>query len=543
MAKGTPFLRACCFAIATTAAVHTASGQISPRDVAPRPLLPVPKADSIPKPMFVGESAEETAQREAVERALDKNVEIAFDNTPLAEVAKRLSEISGLKVELDSPGLKDAGIELNTRVTLSLKQITLRSALKILLRRVDRTYVVKEGSLMITSPDKAATVLRTAIFPVADLIDDFDSSGRRIVNYESVIELLTSQAAPGAWEAASGPAPVKEYDGTLTLTQPPEVIEQTQLVLAALRIARERQSQGDFTPLKMEPENENTVRIHKALDATVSFDCRTTPLKKLAEMVAAETGVNALLDERTLVDAGVDLDTKVDGTAKDVPLRIALSKLLHEKELAFAVRDEVLFITTAEMASYKALVTYLYPLDDLDRGSLDDERGWIGENMVDLIASTVSPATWDGIGGPGNLYSADPWNVLFVTNTAEVQRDVADLLQKLRTMRVKQDRSALMHDEIETHVYRLGPPEGTIATTKEAEEHLKRSEVRFDPKELAAAICELVEPESWKGQGVDLRVLGDRVVVRHRRTIQAKVRQFLSELQSPEAIWSSGGGS
>jgi hypothetical protein len=132
--------------------------------------------------------------------------------------------------------------------------------------------------------------------------------------------------------------------------------------------------------------------------------------------------------------------------------------------------------------------------------------------------------------------------VLFVTNTAEVHRDAADLLQKLRAMREKQDRSALMRDDIETRVYRLGPPEGTRATTKEAEEQLKRSEVHFDPKELSAAIRELVEPDSWKEQGVDLRVLGDRVVVRHRRSIQARVGQFLGELQSPEEIHRSFGG-
>lgn len=543
MAKGTPFLRACCFAIATTAAVHTASGQISPRDVAPRPLLPVPKADSIPKPMFVGESAEETAQREAVERALDKNVEIAFDNTPLAEVAKRLSEISGLKVELDRRGLKESGFDLDSKVSLSLKQITLRSVLKILVRRIDLSYVVQDGGILITDSSKASTILRTAIFPVADLIDGMDSSGRRIAKYEPVIELLTSLAAPSAWEAYSGPAPVKAYDGSLTLSQPPEVLAEVESLLRALRVAREYQSKGDFTPLSVHPDNENTLRIRKALESNVNLDCRATPLTKLAEIVAIESGVNVLLDERALVDSGIEFDAQVDGVTSNMPLRSALRELLRNLDLAYDVRDEVLFLTTREMANYTTLSTQIYPLDDLYRGSLNDERAWFNDEIVELVLTCVGPHTWDSVGGSGNLYFADTWNMLVVTNTPEVQQDVADLLQKLRAMREKQDRAALMHDEIETHVYRLGPPEGTIATTKEAEEHLKRSEVRFDPKELTAAIRELVEPDTWKEPGVDLRVLGDRVVVRHRRTVQAKVRQFLSELQSPEAIWSSGGGS
>jgi hypothetical protein len=545
--SGAQNLRVLLLVIVASSTLNAARAQIPPRPVTPRPAASVPKADSIPKPVFVGESAEEAAIREAVERALDKNVDIEFGETPLTDVAKRLSELSGIKVELDRRALEDSGIAPDTKVSLSLRQISLRSALRILLRRIDLCYVNQDGGLLITDTSKASTMLMTALYPVADLIDCFDSSGRRVKDYTPIIELITSYAAPASWDTVGGPGGAKEYDGLLAVSQTPEVLAQIETLLRTLRVVRERQSKGDFSPLSGETENENTIRVLKALESTVNLDCRETPLAKLAELVAIESGVNVLLDERSLVDAGIALDSKVDGTAKGVPLRAALKRLLRDLNMTYHMRDEVLFLTTVEMARYTTLKAHVFPLDDLFRGSFDDERDGFGESIVELIASTIAPTTWDGVGGAGYLRFYGAWNVLIVSNTAETQSDIADLLQKLRTLREKQDRSALLRDDIETRVYRLGSPAGAIATTKEAEVLLKSSDAFFDAKELTAAIRELIEPESWKEQGVDLRVLGDRIIVRHRRTIHARVQQFLRELQAPDAVYGSisegGGGS
>jgi hypothetical protein len=543
-------LRAFSIAIATTAAFSTATGQIPSSPLTPRPFerpqLLAPKADSIPKPVFVGESPEETAKREAVERALDKNVDLAFKDTPLTEAVAWIREQTGVPVDFDRRALEDAGISVEeVKVTLTLRKVSLRAALRIMLRRLDLSYYIQHGSLFISDPSRASHALDTALFPIADLIDGLDSSGRRIKDYETVIELITACVAPVTWDAVGGSGSLKEFDGTLAISQTPEMLAEVERFLRAIRIARQQQSTGDFTPLATDFENENTTRVLKALETKVNLDCRDTPLTKLVEMVAIESGVNVLLDENALRDAGIEETTKVDGRVKDIPLGDALDRLLGGVNLAYTVRNEVLWITTNEYAPFP-IPTHVYPLDDLYRNSFDDEQEAFDERIVELVTSTIHPTTWDAVGGHGNIFYAEPWNVLVVSNSREVQEKIAGLFAKLRELRTRQDRSALLRDDVETRVYLLGDPAVASKQARPDADNTDKTDDKADGKdaaaspidgqELATAIRELIEPNSWSEDGVYLRVLGDRIVVRHRRTVQAKVRLFLRELRAPEAI-------
>jgi hypothetical protein len=57
-------------------------------------------------------------------------------------------------------------------VTKHLKDISLRSALKVMLDELQFTYVIRNGVLLITTPTKAKTdeFLETRVYPVADLV-------------------------------------------------------------------------------------------------------------------------------------------------------------------------------------------------------------------------------------------------------------------------------------------------------------------------------------------------------------------------------------
>ena len=66
--------------------------------------------------------------------------------------------------------LEEASIGIDTPVTRSLKGITLRSALRLMLGAMDLTYVIKDEVLLITTPDKASNELATKVYPVADLV-------------------------------------------------------------------------------------------------------------------------------------------------------------------------------------------------------------------------------------------------------------------------------------------------------------------------------------------------------------------------------------
>jgi hypothetical protein len=102
--------------------------------------------------------------------ALDEKTELDFAEQPLTEVMDYLKQRHGIEIQLDVKALSDAGVGSDVPITRSIKGITLRSALKLLLGELDLTYVIRNEVLMITSQDEAEHLLSTRVYPVADLV-------------------------------------------------------------------------------------------------------------------------------------------------------------------------------------------------------------------------------------------------------------------------------------------------------------------------------------------------------------------------------------
>jgi len=101
---------------------------------------------------------------------LKSPTEFEFFETPLDEVVNFLREHHHIEVQIDKKALEDLGIGTDTQVTKSLKGISLRSALKLMLRELDLTYMIKDEVLLITTPEVADNQLSTKVYPVADLV-------------------------------------------------------------------------------------------------------------------------------------------------------------------------------------------------------------------------------------------------------------------------------------------------------------------------------------------------------------------------------------
>jgi len=109
--------------------------------------------------------------REAsIRAALDQKTDIKFIEKPFSGVFDDLKQRHGIEIELDIRALDDAGIPRDTPVTRSIKGVTLRSALNLLLDHLHLTYVVQNGVLMVTTKAEAQKLqstpfsLRTAMW-------------------------------------------------------------------------------------------------------------------------------------------------------------------------------------------------------------------------------------------------------------------------------------------------------------------------------------------------------------------------------------------
>lgn len=110
-------------------------------------------------------------------KALDDTTELEFNATPLQDCATFLQDLHQIPIQIDVKALEEAGLAIDTPVDRTLKGVSLRSALKLMLGAMDLTYMIQNEVLMITTPEKASANLVTKVYPVADLVIPIQSTG------------------------------------------------------------------------------------------------------------------------------------------------------------------------------------------------------------------------------------------------------------------------------------------------------------------------------------------------------------------------------
>ncbi len=106
-----------------------------------------------------------------IQKRLKTPVLVQFDSQPLGKVIDTLGKLAGVNVYLDQQGLAEEGVSTDTPVTLTLSQeVSLRSALNLILQPHHLSYVIKDEVLKITSEQLRAGEIYTRTYSVADLI-------------------------------------------------------------------------------------------------------------------------------------------------------------------------------------------------------------------------------------------------------------------------------------------------------------------------------------------------------------------------------------
>ncbi len=103
-------------------------------------------------------------------RALDEPTEMDFISTQLKDVVDALKIRHGIEIQLDLKNLADAGITPETEITRTLKGISLKSALRLMLGEKEMNFIIDHEVLLITTDAKAKEKTVTKVYPVADLV-------------------------------------------------------------------------------------------------------------------------------------------------------------------------------------------------------------------------------------------------------------------------------------------------------------------------------------------------------------------------------------
>src|SRR5262249_29195972 len=142
-----------------------------------------------------------------------------------------LGKIAQVPTYLDPQGLQAEGVGTDTPISIDLSQdISLKSALKLILEPLRLTYVIKDEVLKVTSEDVKRGQLYTVMYPVGDLvirIPNFAPTGQEGINgafREAMARMGWAGAAGGSFGASAPSLAVSEPAGNSNLS--PAVLAQ-----------------------------------------------------------------------------------------------------------------------------------------------------------------------------------------------------------------------------------------------------------------------------------------------------------------------------
>jgi hypothetical protein len=410
----------------------------SRRDTQPTPLT-VDAADKSPtlRPTLAEQ------HEAAITKALDKTIAVDIKGVPIEQAVRDLAHLISVPVEFDRERIKDDGVSLDTPVTLNVPQITLRSALRLMFEHEQLAFLVANETLLVTTSQSAADMLETRIYDVSDLVLTRDAKVPGRADFTSLMNVISTCVQPDSWENLSGSGSIMPISSgalrSIAVRQMQDVHDQVARILADLRKAR--RSPGDDSVRDVlvrsdrSPAALRETAIRDALDKLVSVDAKERPLSEAISDVANQIGVPVFIDRRKVAEEGISLDAPTTFHHQEMTARSALAILLKPRQLAWIVKNELLFITTSASVA-DSMVTRVYDVSDIAT-RFRDERGntlYDLTSLMNAITTTIEPDS-DWGNGPGVIMPYRSGGIVALTfpQAIKVHEAVARFLTELVT--------------------------------------------------------------------------------------------------------------
>jgi hypothetical protein len=208
-----------------------------PREADPKsPPLPLSTVQERDPGTRAFQERERKREWEILEK-LTKPISIEPVEKPLTEVVDEFKTALGLQILFDAVALRDAALDPSAMpVTLSVRDVSGRAALEMVLEPWNLDWVIRNEALWITTRDKSSTLVTAKVYKVADLVF---AEGNEEADFDSLIDLVTSTIGQQTWSQVGGPGTIAGFgDGqnsVLVVSQTRQVHDEVVQLLADLR--------------------------------------------------------------------------------------------------------------------------------------------------------------------------------------------------------------------------------------------------------------------------------------------------------------------
>lgn len=280
--------------------------------------------------------AETADARSEAERRINETLRhplkapLDFVDTPLNQIMAVISDDYEIPILFDVPSIEAVACSPDVKVTFSVGNVSLRSALDLMLQIAasDLTYVIDKEVLMITTDEEAEKRLQVRVYRVDDLqipkVPNL-AGASAYADFDSLIDLIVSNVERDSWhENGTGEGEINPHGrGIVVISQTPLVHEQVERLLDDLR------------------RNMTAVEKDKAANAAESSDRLVTwGIRVSDELLAEPPQTKAAIVEilRTAVDWDAEDDEYDEG---EVFLTLEGSRIYvrHRPELLQKVEE------------------------------------------------------------------------------------------------------------------------------------------------------------------------------------------------------------
>lgn len=177
-------------------------------------------------------------------------------------------------------------------------------------------------------------------------------------------------------------------------------------------------------------------KILAALERPANLEFVDTPLTDVMAFLADQFKIPIFIDQRAIAENNVPADSPVTMNIKGIKLRSALGLMLGQLNLDWAIRNEVLLVTSPEAAA-KSLVIRTYDVADLVAVRDEKDQPWDDfDSLIEMIRSIVGSGTWADVGGSASIspLAFGSAKVIVVSQTYREQMAIAELLAELRKL-------------------------------------------------------------------------------------------------------------
>ena len=458
-----------------------------------------------------------TKYQQKVRESLNWKDSFDLQQETLLSFGQLMKDKLGTDVIIDMGGLDDEGIDAKDQlVTLHAKGISNRAAMRLVLEPLGLNFQVRKNFVEITSQSETeSNIGPPRAYPVWDLVMPKGADPQKVgPDYDSLISLVTSICTPDMWEEVGGSGTVRGYKGLLMISQTDAVHNEIELLIEALR--KVDKETGPVVPADLP----SIKRYLKAMHQEINIDYDELPLSEVVEVLSRTLKLPVTIDTQALEDLGLDPSTGVTAESTSIPARSGLAMMLEPLELVAVWKHETVRITSREMAE-ESLATRVYPVEDViafaENKNIDEGRRISAEldNLIDLITTTISPETWDVVGGPSVATSFAIRKAIVCSTTDDVHDDIERLFQLLRDSRKAKNAA----------------PAGVAVEWPSIFVDTYHVEAETEEK-VADVIKKMVVPKTWDKdadgyEGAEITTLPGRIMIRQTSRNHDKIRMFL----------------